>query len=65
MRRNEALEAAIEECKKAGKEFRVEHVRTNNHVKFLIDGIKRVLIISNTRAINTVRTDVRRAIRGF
>lgn len=65
MRRNEALEAAIEECKKLGVEFRIEYVRTNNHVRFLIEGCKRVLTVSNTRAINTVRTDVRRAIRGI
>lgn len=62
MCRNEALEAAIEECRKAGVEFRIE--RKKNHHQLLINGSNKVLTISNTRAITTVRTDVRRVIRG-
>lgn len=65
MRRNEALEAAIDECRKLGVKFRIEKVSTSNHVKLLIEGCKRVLTVSNTNAIKTVRTDVRRAARGM
>lgn len=65
MRRNEALEAAIDECRKLGVEFRIEKVSTSNHVRFLIEGYKRVLTVSNTNAIKAVRNDIRRAIRGI
>ena len=65
MRRNEALEAAIDECRKLGVEFRIEAVKTSNHVRLLIQGCKRVLTVSNTNAIKSVRTDVRRAARGI
>jgi hypothetical protein len=65
MRRNEALEAAIDECRKLGVEFRIEAVKTSNHVRLLIEGCKRVLTVSNTHAIKSVRTDVRRAARGI
>ena len=41
MRRNEALEAAIDECRKLGVEFRIEAVKTSNHVRLLIQGCKR------------------------
>lgn len=64
MRRNEALEAAIDECKKLGKSFTYHLTSNGNHVKFFINGYKKVLTISNTRAINNVRCDVRRIIRG-
>lgn len=62
MCRNEALEAAIDECKKAGVDYRIE--RKKRHHQLLINGSNKVLTISNTRAITTVRTDVRRVIRG-
>jgi len=48
MCRNEALEAAIDECEKAGVGYHIK--RKKNHHQLLING--------------TVRTDVRRTIRG-
>lgn len=63
--KNEALDAAKHECVKAGKNFRIEQCKRSGHWKMYIDGAKRVLIISNTLAINLVRGDVRRAIRGL
>jgi hypothetical protein len=60
--RIEALEAAKEECLKAGRTFKLE--KGKKHWKLFIDGCKNVLTISDTRAINNVRCDVRRTIRG-
>lgn len=64
-RKHEALEAAIDECRNAGKKYKVEQCRRSDHWKMYIDGVKRVLIISNTFAIAIVRNDVRKALRGL
>lgn len=64
MRRHEALEAAIEECRKLGKKYRLEQCKTGNHWKMYIDGVKRVIIISDTFALKIVRRDIRKAIGG-
>lgn len=61
-RRHEALEAAIDECKKLGRSYRIEMKK--RHYQMFIDGCKKVLTISDTRALCNVRTDVRRAIKG-
>jgi hypothetical protein len=64
MRKNEALEAAIDECRKAGKSYTLKLCKRSTHYKMFIEGVKRVLIISNTFAIEIVRHDVRKAIKG-
>jgi predicted secreted Zn-dependent protease len=63
MRRHEALDAAKEECRKAGKTYKLAPAK-GSHWKMFIDGVKRVLIISNTIAVDRVRNDVRKAIGG-
>ena len=63
MRKHEALEAAKDECEKAGKKYRLEPSK-GSHWKMYIDGVKRVLVISNTFCISIVRKDVRKAIEG-
>lgn len=64
MRRHEALEAAIEECRKAGRTYKLEPGK-GSHWKMFIDGVKRVIIISDTFALKIVRNDVRKAVRGM
>lgn len=63
--KNEALEAAKHECIKANKNFRIEQCKRSGHWKMYIDGVKRVLIISNTFAIKLVKSDVRKALKGM
>lgn len=62
-RKHEALEAAIDECRKAGKTYKLEPAK-GSHWKMFIDGVKRVIIISDTFALKIVRRDVRKAIGG-
>lgn len=65
MKKHEALEAAKNECFKANKKFRIEKCKASTHYKLFIDGVRRVLIVSDTCAISIVRNDVRKAIRGM
>jgi len=62
-RKHEAIEAAIEECRKAGRTYKLEPAK-GSHWKMFIDGVKRVIVISNTIAVDRVRNDVRKAIGG-
>ena len=62
MRRHKALQVAIEECKKLNVKYRFELPARNSHYKFYIENVKRVLIISDTRALCNVRCDVRRLV---
>lgn len=60
-RRNEALDAAIAELNKNSRKF--ELVRKRDHFQILIENCKSIITVSDTRALNTVRCDIRRAIR--
>jgi len=61
MRRNEALETAIAELNRHNKKFELK--RKHDHFQILIENCRTVITVSETRALNAVRCDVRRAIR--
>jgi hypothetical protein len=68
MKRNPALEAAIEECNKACVPYSTKETR-DNHVMLFIGNNGKIITISDSRAardtnwIKNVRSDVRKAIR--
>lgn len=63
VRKHDALSAAKQECDKAGRKYILKPAK-GSHWKMFIDGVKRVIIISDTFALKIVRRDIRKAIGG-
>lgn len=68
MKRNPLLDAAIDECRKAGVSYRYE-ATVKRHIKFFVSSSPRIVLIGadhasyDTRVIMNVRRDIVRSIK--